>query len=169
MRKTELTTLNHLYKSHWLLTRSEQDRFRDIVLKWKRGNKDASIFHEMLVESLVRLHLMEQRLVNQSQFFFGEQTDYRFIRETRTGDISTEDAQQKRREFDAYYWQVVKHKTELLKLAMANSINLNITENGSVQSLFSALSTTEREKLSNYKGSNGRSIARDLNGETETE
>lgn len=169
MRNTELTTLNHLFKSHWLLSRSEQERFRDIVLKWKRVNRDASIFHEMLVESLVRLHLMEQRLVNQSQFFFGEQSDYRYIRESRTGDISTEDAQQKKREFDLYYWQVVKHKTELLKLAMANSINLNITENGSVHSLFSALSTTERDKISNYKGSNGRSVARDFNGETETD
>lgn len=111
---------------------------------------------------------MEQRLVNQSQFFFGETTDYRYIRETRTGDISTEDAQQKKREFDLYYWQVVKHKTELLKLALANSINLNITDGGSVHSLFSALSATERDKISAYRGNNGRSVVRD-NGETEAD
>jgi len=153
----ELTTLNHLPKSHWLLSRSEQDRARDVLLKWKKKNKDATIYHEMLVETLVRLHLIEQRLVNQTQFFSGETTDYRYIGKDRKSDISTEDAERKTREFDKYFFPVVKLKGEYLKLGLANSINLNITEDGSVQSLFDALADDERKKLDAYRRHAGRS------------
>lgn len=168
MKAYELTTLNHLFKSHWLLSRAEQDRFRDIVMSWKRKNKDATIFHEMLVESLVRLHLMEQRLVNQTQFFDGESTDYKYIREDRKGDISREDSSRKAAEFDKYFWAVMKHKTDLLKLAMANNISINITEDGSVHSIFSALGDDERRKLSDIRSHGGRSAV-GSNGKTESQ
>lgn len=163
MRTYELTTLNHLFRSHWLLDRAEQERFRDIVLKWKRTNKDADIFHEMLVESLVRLHLMEQRLVNRTQFFSGEKTDYRYIREEKAGDIPTEDAQRKQAEFDKYFFTVLKHKTELLKLAISNGINLNITEEGGIQSLFSALAAQEKSKPTNRTMNGNGSIKETIN------
>jgi translation initiation factor 2 alpha subunit (eIF-2alpha) len=170
MRGSELTTLDYFYKSYWLLSRQEQERFRSIVMKWKKTNRDASIFHEMLVESVVRLHLIEQRLVNQTTFMFGETTDYRYIGEQKRGEITTEDAARKQAEFDKYFFNVIKHKTELLKLAMANSINLNITEDGSIHSIFSALSETERSKLDRYKGNGvGRShSANNGQGQTET-
>lgn len=171
-RQTELSSLNGFQKSWWLFTRSEQIRFRTITMKWKHKNKDASIFHEMLVESLVRLHLFEQRIINRTQFFFGDVTEYRYDEGERTGDITAEDMKEKKREFDTYYWQVVKHKTELLKLAMANNISINLTEDGSIHSLFSALSDTERTKLSTLKKerNNGRSVVTEpLYGQDEEE
>lgn len=156
MRTYELTTLNHLQKMHHLVGYGEQQRFRDIVLAWKRENRNADVIRQMLFEELVRTHLLIQRLADRTRFFDGSPTDYRNLRQERCADVSEEDMQRKQREWDKHYPVLVKFKIELLKIALANKIE--IVGDLTASSLFSALDERERKQLDKYRnnGSSGQ-------------
>ncbi len=62
-------------------------------------------------------------------------------------DVESEDLQRKTREFDKYMPQIQRWKTDLLKLALANDIRIDVS--GDVTELFSALD----KKNSNRNGS----------------
>jgi len=156
MRKYELTSLDGLTYQCWLATRWEQKRFADLIRAWKKQNPKATVIQEMLVESLVRCHVWEQRLVDRRLFFDGERTDYKQVAD-RDVDISTDDLNRKSREFKEMMPLIQRWKTDLLKLALANNVSLNI--NGdirNVSSLFGALDETELGKLETYRDNGSR-------------
>lgn len=143
MREYELSTLHGFQKQNWLVNRQERQRFSKCIRKWKAENPKATIIQEMLIESLVRLHIFEQRLCDQRIFFFGEKTDYSQVTDHKT-DVDSEDLKVKQKEFETFMPQIQRWKTDLLKLAMANSINVNL--DGTVSDLFRALDNNGASK-----------------------
>lgn len=119
----ELSTLEGLSKQCWL-TKNEQHRFRSIIMQWRKENKDASIIHQMMVESLVRVHIFEQRLIDNRTFFDGSATDYRVCDGRKTADMGDEDRQRKEREYEKWMPQIMRWKNDLLKIAMASKIEI---------------------------------------------
>jgi len=155
VREYELATTWGLPKQSWLVTRHERERFGRMLRKWKRENPKATLIQEMLAESLVRLHIWEQRLVDRRTFFDGERTDYQEVADHKP-DVDTEDLERKMKEWKELMPLVIKWKTELLKLALANGVNLQITGDArNVSALFGALDQSEREKVNSYRGSSG--------------
>ena len=148
MKKYELTSLQGLTFQCWLVNRYEQERFAACVRKWKQENPKATIVQEMLAESLIRCHIWEQRLVDRRFFFDGEKTDYAQVRD-REIDITTDDLKRKNSEFKEMMPQIQKWKSELLKLALANSINVDV--HGDISQLLLAL-----DKQKGSSGENGR-------------
>lgn len=138
MRQYELTSLWGLPKQAWLVSRQERERFGKMVRAWRKQNPKPTLVQECVIEDLIALHIMVQRLRDQRHFFDGEKTDYGEVGDHQT-DISTEDLQRKSKEFDKYYERLQKMKTELYKLALANSINLNLQGDASVTALFKAI------------------------------
>lgn len=120
----ELATLQGLSKQSWL-TKQEQQRFRSVVMKWKRETPKATIVQQMLFESLVRVHLFEQRLIDKRVFFDGSPTDYRVVDGRKTADVGGEDRQRKEQEFERWYPQVIRWKSDLLKFALAEKIEIS--------------------------------------------
>lgn len=92
----------------------------------------------MLIEDLIALHIMTQRIRDRRHFFDGEKTDYEQVAKHDV-DIESEDLQRKTREFDKYYRDLMKMKTELFKLALANNISINLNGDMDVTSLFKAV------------------------------
>lgn len=120
----ELATLEGLSKQCWL-SKAEQQRFRSVVLKWKAENPKASIVQQMLFESLCRVHILEQRLIDKRLFWDGSETDYRIVDGRKTSAMGDEDSQRKAREYDKYMPMVMGWKVNLLKLALAEKIEIS--------------------------------------------
>ena len=136
MRQYELDTLWGLSKQSWLVTRQERERFGRIIRKWRKENPKSTTIQEMLAESLIRFHIMEQRLIDRRILFDGTPTNYEQIKDHEV-DVESDDLKQKQREFDKMMPQVMRWKIDLLKLAMANDIRIDVT--GDVSELFAAL------------------------------
>jgi len=145
----ELVTIQGLSKQSWLHDITEQKRFRAIVLQWKRENPNASIVEQMLFEQLATLHLYEQRLRDRRRFWNGQRTDYRSVPGSKQVDITDEDQARLDKEWDKYYPQVLRWKTDLLKLALANNIDIQLTD--TVSGLFKAIDAEDRQKLERYR------------------
>ena len=130
-----------------------------MMRRYKKENPKSNLFQEMIAESLIRVHIWEQRIADRRYFFDGETTDYRQTGDHET-DVSTDDANRKLREFKELMPLIQRWKTDYLKLALANNVNLNIHGDvRNVSSLFGALDETERQRLDAYKD-NGSSNAR---------
>jgi len=93
-------------------------------MQWRKDNPKASVIQQMLMESLVRVHLFEQRLIDKRRFFDGSLTDYRVEDGRKTADLGDEDRQRKEKEFEKWYPQVIRWKNDLLKLALAEKIEI---------------------------------------------
>jgi len=93
-------------------------------MQWKRDNPKADIVKQMLCESLVRVHLFEQRLVDKRVFWDGSETDYRVMTGRKTADLGDEDRRRKEQEFERWYPMVMKWKNDLLKIALAEKIEI---------------------------------------------
>lgn len=139
MRQYELTTIWALPKQAWLVNRAERERFGKCVRQWRKENPKANIVQQMLFESLVRLHIWEQRLVDNRCLFNGEKTDRQEIRDHEV-DVHSEDLRQKEAEFKEMMPQIMRWKTELLKLALANNVNVDVS--GDLSQLVQALDQT---------------------------
>lgn len=138
MKQYELTTLWGLSKQSWLCSRQERERFGKIVRKWRKENPKPTLVQEMLVEDLIALHIYAQRLRDRRYFFDGEKSDYAQP-DKHTPDVSTEDLKRKSSEFEKHYERIQKMKTELFKICLANSINLNLNADTDVTALFKAV------------------------------
>jgi hypothetical protein len=145
---TELQTLQGLSKQSWL-TKEEQSRFRDVIKAWKTENPNAPREKQILIESLVRCHIWEQRLIDKRYFFNGSRTDYRVVDGRKTSDLSDEDQERKDTEWLQYMPLVQRWKTDYLKLALANSIDVQVVND--ISSLFAALDTKERQRVGSYR------------------
>lgn len=139
----------------WLISRQEQLRFASMVRVWKKENPKSTLIQEMIIESLLRMHLWEQRLCNRKYFFDGTPSSYVQVRD-REIDVMSDDLEIQTREFDKYMPQVQRWKNDLLKLALANNVSLQITgDAGNVSALFGALDERDGKKLID-SGSNGK-------------
>lgn len=138
MKQYELTTLWSLPKQCWLVSRSERERFGKLIREWRKENPKPTIIQQMLIESLLRLHIWEQRLVDRRTLFNGEKCDYQQVG-THDVDIDSEDLAAKQCEFDKMMPQIMRWKSDLLKIAMANNINLNVNTDTDVTALFKAV------------------------------
>lgn len=148
----ELSTLEGLSKQCWL-SKQEQTRFRSIVLKWKQETPKATIVQQMLFESLCRVHLLEQRLIDKRLFWDGSETDYRVIDPQRKmTDVGDEDRNRKAREFEKWYPQVMRWKSDLLKLALAEKIELT----GEVFDIASLVTAYQKGRNGERENSNGQ-------------
>jgi len=107
-----------------------------MVRQWRKENPKPTLIQEMLIEDLVALHIMTQRIRDRRHFFDGEKTDYEQVAKHDV-DIESEDLQRKTREFDKYYRELQRMKSDLYKLALANDIRIDVS--GDVSELFSAL------------------------------
>lgn len=154
MRGYELSTISGFTKSNWLLNRAEQLRFHAIAVAWKKANKNATEERVMLFESLLRVHIFEQRLCNNSMTFFGDKTVTQYVKEDRSLAVDSEDMAKKRAEFGAHWYPMMKIKIELLKLSLANSINLDIGTD--VSSLFHALDKSNNGSSNKERNSDSR-------------
>ena len=141
MRKYELDTMYGLSHSSWLVTREEIKRWNQICREVKKSKPD--VLHQMVLESLIRCHIWEQRLVDRRYFWNGDRTTYCKTADHEQ-DIDTEDLDRKQKEWDRYFPLVTRYKMDLLKLALANSIDLSVT--GDVTQLFSALDKTTKQE-----------------------
>ena len=70
--------------------------------------------------------------------FSGEKCNYEQVG-THDVDIDSEDLAAKQREFDKMMPQIMRWKSDLLKIAMANNINLNVNTDTDVTALFKAV------------------------------
>lgn len=149
----ELITLKGISKQSWL-TADEQDRFKTVLRQWTKENPNATTPQIHLVELLVRNHLMIQRLFSKRYFMDGSRvTSYTATEGHKTSEIDEEDAKRKAREFDHWYPILTSIETKLLQLALANSIEVNVTND--ISSLFSAIDAQ-----------NGTRTAYRMNGKT---
>ena len=137
MREYELSTLWGLSKQSWLISRAERERFGKMVRQWRKENPKPTLIQEMLIEDLIALHIMTQRLRDRRYFFDGEKTNYEQVKKHEP-DIETEDLQRQSREFDKYYRELQRMKSDLYKLALANNISINLNGDMDVTSLFKA-------------------------------
>lgn len=158
MRRYELTTIEGFTMQSWLVTRPEQNRFVGMARRWKKENPKSNLVQEMIAESLIRLHIFEQRLVDRRVFFDGEKTDYQQVAD-RMVDVSTEDLQRQSREFEKYMPLIQRWKLEWAKLALAQHVSLSIVgDAGNIHSLMGALNAKERRQVEEYRvGDNGSS------------
>jgi len=145
----ELDTNYGLAKSWYLLDRREQVVFRKLTTKWRRKNKDADLYDQMIFETLVRLHLIEQRLVSFRYTLFDVHDEAEYIKQDRRQNVDSDVIEKKYEEFNKYFPMILKLKAEYLKLAKASKIE--ITGDISASSLFAALDQNERIKLQEYK------------------
>lgn len=150
---SELLTTRGLSKQSWLFDPVEQDRFRTLCLEWKKANANATVEKQILIEGLVRCHIWEQRLIDRRRFFNGEPTDYRVQDGRKTADLTDEHQARKDREWLAYMPLIQRWKLDHLKLALANSIDVQVVND--LSSLFTALDASDRKALTAYRGCNG--------------
>lgn len=151
MREYELTTTWGLPKQSFLVTRQERERWGRIVRQWRKEHPKSTVVQQMLFESLARYHILAQRLVDNRVFFDGTPTCREEVADHKV-DIDSEDLARKQKEFDKYMPLFERWRVELLKLALANGVSLQIVGDArNVSSLFGALDQTEREKLEQYR------------------
>ena len=136
MKEYEFTGSWGLSKTCWLVNRYERERYGKMTRRWKKENPQATLLQEMLIEELISLHIYSQRLKDRRWLFSGEKTDYEKVSDHAV-DIHSEDIDKKMREFDKYMPLIQKWKTDLLKLALANDIHVELGA-GDVTTLFSA-------------------------------
>ncbi len=151
----EITSVNGFPKQCWLFDSQEQRLWRDLCKKWKKENPSAGVEKEIVAETLIRLHIMEHRLVDRRRFWNGsDATSYRVEDGRKTASIDTEDAERQTKEFDRYYWQILAMKERYLKLALANSIEIAI-DNNDISALFAAMDAQDKQRMQSFRG-NGR-------------
>lgn len=122
--------------------RSEYDRFVNLVKHWRKDNPSvkAGDLRSLIVERLLVLHVLMQRLHDRRYFWNGEKTTFQNAGKDHEFTLAAEDAERKDREFWKYYPELHRWQTDLLKLALANDISVNLTGDlGGVQSLFGAI------------------------------
>lgn len=152
-----LETLRSLPTTAIFNHRSEYDRFVNLVKHWQRDNPSvkAGDTRSLIAERLIILHVLIQRLHDKRYFWDGSPTTFQNAGSDHAFTMSAEDAERKDKEFWRYYSELHKWQLDLLKLAMASSVNLNLSgEIGSIQSLFGALDSTEKRQIASY-GING--------------
>src|SRR5262245_44113746 len=132
----ELISLQGLSKQCWL-TKEESVRFRSLCQQWKRENQNATVPQITLVEDYIRNHLLIQRLVDKRMFFDGSRTSYSVIDGRKTSEIDSEDQARKAKEFEKWYPILMGLEIKLLQLALANSIEVNVSND--LSSLFNAV------------------------------
>lgn len=164
MSRYELSCISGMAKQNWLL-RSEMDRFRDLVLSWKVANKadvksPQFVFRELIMEDLLANHFLSQRLRNQKMFFDGTPTDARVVKSDKAIDLGEHDTKRKAAEWHKYYPILMKWKIELMKLCLANKIE--IVGDLTASSLFSALDAEERKALDTFRDNGKRNKAESL-------
>ena len=113
MRQYELTSNWGLSKQSWLCSRQERERYGKMIRKWTQEHPKATLVQECLIEDLIALHILVQRLRDCRYFFDGEKTDYEQVADHKT-DVSTEDMERKSKEFDKYFERLQKMKTDTL-------------------------------------------------------
>lgn len=64
----DLISVNGLPKQCWLLDNQEQRLWRDLCRKWSKDNPNAGIEKTIIAETLIRLHIMEHRLIDRCGF-----------------------------------------------------------------------------------------------------
>ncbi len=158
MRGYALDSMAGLRQSWWLLTRAEQQRVHTLASQWKKKNKNATEAEEILFESLLRCHVFEQRLINNTTTFWGDETVHRYHRGDKALSVDADDMAKKEKEFKDLWFQMMKMKVELLKLSLANSINLDIGTD--VTTMFHA--------LDKQSGKNGSSNQKEGNSNSRT-
>lgn len=136
----ELKSITGLPKQCWLYDATEQQRFRDMAMTWRKENPTAPIEKQILFEGLVRCHLWEQRLIDRRRFFDGTPTGYRVVDGRKQADLPDEDQARKDAEWMRYMPLIQRWKMDHLKLALANSIDVNVVQD--LSSLFSAIDST---------------------------
>lgn len=136
MRQYELSTMAGYSKQCFLPTREERTRFGRIAGKWRLENTKPTILQEMLFERILTLHIQIQRLLDRRQLWNGSKTDYCSLG-GHVANVSDEDMQQKEKEYDKYMPLLMKQWTDLMKLAMANDIRIDVS--GDVSELFAAI------------------------------
>jgi len=141
MRKYEFDCNYGMSYSSWLYNRQEINRFAKILRELKKSKPD--ILRQMVLESLVRLHIQEQRLNDRRYFWDGETTSYAKTA-PHERDILEEDMKRKEREWDKYMPNIMKWKLEYMKLALANDISIDLQ--GDITQLFKAIDTDGKEK-----------------------
>lgn len=141
----ELSTLEGLPKQCWLFDAHEQHRFRSIVMKWRKENPTATIEKQILIEGLIRCHLWEQRLIDRRRFWNGTATDYRVLDGRKQVDVSDEDQTRKDKEWLQYMPLIQRWKQDYLKLALANSIDVQVVND--LSSLFSAIDAEDKQRI----------------------
>jgi hypothetical protein len=120
MNRIELLTSNIPHVAQWA-NRSERERWVRIVKTWQKKQPDATVEATALFESWLWLHVLEQRLRDNRVFFDGTDT-------SMCGDsLPADDLERKQRELDKWLPVIVKNKLEVMKLALASSVNLSIT------------------------------------------
>lgn len=144
MREYELSTFWGFPKQSWL-SNNERQRLGRMLRKWKKENPKPTLLQEMLIESIVRLHIWEQRLVDNRVTFDNQKTDYQQVADKKT-DVDSEYLSQKQKEWEKYMPQIMKWKAEYLKIALANKIEINM--DGTVSDLFKALDQTSKAGVS---------------------
>jgi hypothetical protein len=136
MNRIELLTNDIPHCNLWA-NRAEKERYVRLVKTWQKKNKDASLEATALFEHWTWLHILIQRLRDNRVNFAGEPLA------SKGWDMSAEDIDTKRKELKEWMPLLLRNQLEVMKLAMANNVSLNISgDAGSVQSLFAA-----RDKL----------------------
>lgn len=148
-----LETMRSLPATTVFNCRAEYDRFVNLVKHWKRDNPSvkAGDLRSLIVERLLVLHVLMQRLHDKRFFWNGERTTFQNAGADHEFCLSAEDAERKDREFWKYYPELHRWQCDLLKLALANDISLNLSGDiGGVQSLFGVL---DKKKSAGASGS----------------
>ena len=135
-RQYELSTMSGYSKQCFLPTREERARFGKIAGQWRLENPKPTVLQSMLFERILTLHIQIQRLLDRRQLWSGEKTDYCSLG-GHVAEVSEADMEQKHKEYDNLMAPLMKQWTDLMKLAMANDIRIDVS--GDVSELFSAL------------------------------
>jgi len=93
MRKYELRTNWGLSHLSTFCNRRERERFTKIIEAFKGDKDKTKIIREILFEHLTHVHILQQRLYDQSIDFAGNKTDYHTTQkliDEETGWQSTE-------------------------------------------------------------------------------
>lgn len=155
-----LDTLKSLPTTAIFNNRRECDRFVNLVKAWKRDNPSvkAGSPQALIAERYLILHVLIQRLHDKRYFWDGSETTFQNAGADHEFTLSSEDAERKDKEFWTHYEKLARWQLDLLKLAMAASVNLNVTGDvGSIHSLFGAMDQMELRKVATHRnGSNGK-------------
>lgn len=134
MNKLELAAANvslpnvAVWANRW-----EKERFTRALKKWQRDNPKSTLEQEEIFFSWWYLATLERRLQDARVFYDGTPTTW------ISGSMPAEEIERKQAELKEHLPTVQKMKIELLKLAMASSVSLQITGDAkSVTSLFKA-------------------------------
>jgi hypothetical protein len=137
-----LETMRSLPTTAVFNNRAEYDRWVNLVKHWRNANKGikAGDLRSLLVERILILHVLLQRLHDKRFFWDGTPTTFQNAGADHEFTMSAEDGERKDREYWKYYPDLHRWQLDLLKLALASNVSLNISGDiGGVQSLFGAL------------------------------